>query len=60
MLFVRCRGGISHNPAEFCSVEDMGRAIVALIGFVEAFATQASSSALSEPRPSAVSVASGN
>ena len=24
MLFVRCRGGISHNPAEFASVEDMG------------------------------------
>ena len=37
MLFVRCRGGISHNPAEFCSVEDMGQAIIALIGFVERF-----------------------
>lgn len=23
MLFARCQGGISHNPAEFCSPEDM-------------------------------------
>lgn len=38
MLFVRCRGGISHNPAEFASAEDMGAAIAALIGFVEAAA----------------------
>jgi allantoate deiminase len=37
MLFVRCRGGISHNPAEFASVQDMGVAIVALIGFIERF-----------------------
>ena len=37
MLFVRCRGGISHNPAEFASVQDMGVAIAALIGFIERF-----------------------
>ena len=37
MLFVRCRGGISHNPAEFASVPDMGRAIAALIGAIEAY-----------------------
>ena len=37
MLFVRCRGGISHNPAEFCSVADMGLAIAALIDFIERF-----------------------
>jgi allantoate deiminase len=37
MLFVRCRGGISHNPAEFTSIEDMGVAIAALIGFIERF-----------------------
>ena len=24
MLFTRCRGGISHNPAEYASPEDMG------------------------------------
>ena len=37
MLFVRCRGGISHNPAEFPSTADIGRAIAALIGFIERF-----------------------
>jgi allantoate deiminase len=37
MLFVRCRGGISHNPAEFTSIEDMGAAIAALIGFIERY-----------------------
>ena len=39
MLFVRCRGGISHNPAEFCAPEDMGRAVAALIAFVEGLAS---------------------
>jgi allantoate deiminase len=37
MLFVRCRGGISHSPAEFASVSDMGVAIAALIRFIERF-----------------------
>jgi allantoate deiminase len=37
MLFVRCRGGLSHNPAEYASPEDMGSAIAALIGFIERF-----------------------
>lgn len=37
MLFVRCRGGVSHNPAEFASVPDMGLAIAALIRFIESF-----------------------
>jgi allantoate deiminase len=37
MLFVRCRGGISHNPAEFASVSDMGLGIAALIRFIERF-----------------------
>jgi allantoate deiminase len=37
MLFVRCRGGISHNPAEFANVSDMGVAIAALIRFIERF-----------------------
>lgn len=35
MLFVRCRGGISHNPAEYASPGDMGLAIAALIRFIE-------------------------
>jgi allantoate deiminase len=30
MLFVRCKGGVSHNPAEFATHEDMGDAIAAL------------------------------
>jgi allantoate deiminase len=34
MLFVRCRGGISHNPREYASPRDMGLAIAALIEFV--------------------------
>jgi len=37
MLFVRCRGGISHNPAEFTSVADMGLAIAALTKFIKRF-----------------------
>jgi allantoate deiminase len=37
MLFVRCRGGISHNPREFASERDMGLAIATLIGFIERF-----------------------
>lgn len=37
MLFVRCRGGVSHNPAEYASPADMGLAIAALIGFIERF-----------------------
>jgi allantoate deiminase len=37
MLFVRCRRGISHNPAEYASPADIGAAIAALIGFIERF-----------------------
>jgi allantoate deiminase len=37
MMFVRCRGGISHNPAEFASEPDMGLAAAALIRFIERF-----------------------
>lgn len=37
MLFVRCRSGISHNPAEYASADDMGLAIAALIRFIERF-----------------------
>ena len=34
MLFVRCKGGISHNPAEYASPEDMELAARALRRFV--------------------------
>ncbi len=42
MLFVRCKGGISHNPAEFASEADMGLAIAALTRFIQAFANKGS------------------
>ena len=35
MLFVRCRGGISHNPMEYGAPADMGAAVAALIRFIE-------------------------
>lgn len=37
MLFVRCRGGVSHNPAEYTSPTDMGLAAAALVRFIERF-----------------------
>jgi allantoate deiminase len=37
MLFVRCRGGISHNPMEYASPRDLGMAVAALVGFIERF-----------------------
>jgi allantoate deiminase len=37
MLFVRCRGGISHNPMEYAGPRDLGLAVAALIGFIETF-----------------------
>jgi allantoate deiminase len=35
MLFVRCRGGVSHNPAEYASPEDMALAARVLVRFIE-------------------------
>jgi allantoate deiminase len=35
MMFVRCRGGVSHNPAEYCHPADIGLAVAALIRFIE-------------------------
>lgn len=37
MLFVRCKDGISHNPAEYTSPRDMGLAVAAVINFIENF-----------------------
>lgn len=34
MLFVRCRGGVSHNPKEYASPADIGQAARALFDFV--------------------------
>lgn len=36
MLFVRCRGGISHSPAEFVTPADVGAAVDALLHFLRA------------------------
>jgi allantoate deiminase len=38
MLFVRCKGGISHNPAESITAEDAGVAVTVLIETVLALA----------------------
>jgi len=38
MLFVRCKGGISHNPAESVTVEDVGVAIEVLCRFLDLLA----------------------
>jgi allantoate deiminase len=38
MLFVRCRGGISHNPAESIEAEDAGVAIRVLDRFINGIA----------------------
>ena len=38
MMFVRCRGGVSHNPAEYASPQDIGAAVAALVDFIARFA----------------------
>jgi len=38
MLFVRCKGGISHNPAESVETADVGVAIDVLSRFIELLA----------------------
>ncbi len=37
MLFVRCKGGISHNPAEAISAEDAGAGARVLLQFISRF-----------------------
>lgn len=37
MLFVRCRGGISHHPDESVTLADVERAVAVLIDFLEHF-----------------------
>jgi allantoate deiminase len=37
MLFVRCKGGVSHNPAEYASPRDMGVGVAALVHFIQHF-----------------------
>ncbi|HSS62332.1 MAG TPA: allantoate amidohydrolase [Candidatus Limnocylindrales bacterium] len=40
MLFVRCKGGVSHNPAESVKAEDVGVAIDVLARFLELMAAR--------------------
>ena len=40
MLFMRCRGGISHNPAESVKTSDLGPAIGVLADFIQTLATR--------------------
>ncbi len=40
MLFVRCRGGVSHNPAESITPEDAEIAAAALLDFIRRFAPE--------------------
>ncbi len=40
MLFVRCRGGISHHPDEHVSTADAGIAAQVLLSFIENFSPQ--------------------
>jgi len=35
MLFIRCRGGISHNPAEHVDPADTAAALAVMLGFIE-------------------------
>ena len=37
MLFVRCKGGISHNPAEAITAEDADVAVRVLLDFLRHF-----------------------
>jgi allantoate deiminase len=37
MLFVRCKGGISHNPAESITAEDAGTAVAVLVDLLRRF-----------------------
>jgi allantoate deiminase len=40
MLFVRCRGGVSHDPAEYASREDVTTALGVMVGFLEQLAAK--------------------
>ena len=39
MLFVRCRGGVSHNPAEFAAPEDIDIAARVPASFLDRMST---------------------
>jgi allantoate deiminase len=35
MLFIRCKGGVSHNPAEHVEPEDAEVALQVMLGFID-------------------------
>lgn len=41
MLFIRCAGGISHNPAESVDPADAGLALAAMLGFIDRLESEA-------------------
>ena len=41
MVFVRCKGGVSHNPAEAVSLDDVTTGARVLLRFIENFAPPA-------------------
>ena len=40
MIFVRCRGGVSHNPAEHVELADADTGALVLLRFIENFRPQ--------------------
>jgi allantoate deiminase len=42
MLFVRCKGGISHHPDEFVRLHDVRTAISVMVDFIQRFAAEIS------------------
>ena len=40
MLFVRCRGGLSHHPGEYASPKDLGVALQVMVDFLERLAAE--------------------
>ena len=40
MLFIRCEGGVSHNPAEAVAAADVDLAVKAMVQFMDKLATQ--------------------
>ncbi|MFD0935962.1 M20/M25/M40 family metallo-hydrolase, partial [Methylobacterium trifolii] len=40
MLFVRCRGGISHNPAEYASLSDIEAGAAVMLRAIRGFCAE--------------------
>jgi allantoate deiminase len=40
MLFIRCKGGVSHNPAEAVDPKDAAVAARAMLAFIERLAVE--------------------